>query len=124
MPKGEMADAIPPDIKSYCDKTYSEAKAKGVSFVSEMSDIGRLLSETPRCAVRDIPFFNSKGQGGSENTPNLVRFVAHTNLCAAFSRTARTMRQDASPHQLQRLTDFIEEAERPAKRIRKTAVAS
>ena len=128
MLKEELTNAIPPDIKSYFNKTNSEAKLKGVAFDLTLSDIARLLADTARCPVMDIPLFNSKGQGGSKNTPNLVRLVAHKGyVCGnvvVLSQTARTMRQDASPDQLRRLADLIEEAECPAKRSRSTAAAT
>ena len=107
---------VPYDTRSWLNKTRSEARRHGVPFELEEDDIQLLLDSTPRCPVTDIPLFNTRGQGGGPNTPNLVRLVAHkgftpTNI-VVLSRKARSMRQNASPTELRRLADLIEESER------------
>ena len=106
---------VPAPTRSYFLKIRSEAKRRNVEFLLTEDDIAKLLAANPWCPITDEPLFNTKGQGGGKNTPNIVRLLPHKGFTVdnvvVLSMKARTMRQDASPAQLRRLADLIEHAE-------------
>lgn len=103
---------VPFNYVSYIYKARSLARLYDVPFDLEVSDIEKVIADTPHCPVTGLMLYNTAGLGGGPNSPNLVRLVPHRGFVrgnlVALSRRARTMRHDATPAELRRLADLIE----------------